>query len=89
MATADFFPCMCMGCRCSAPAGQQQGPACLVSVVLLVHGPEGVDGSARRQHDTSGAARVLLHKLGHVIDAIFVGHPDACIVKRHPVALCK
>lgn len=39
----------------------------LLRVVLLVHGPEGVDGAARRQHDALRAARVVLHKLGDVI----------------------
>ena len=69
-----------MQCTCAKhpTANANRTEARLRGVVLLVHGPEGVDGAAGRQHQPRRAARVLLHKLGHVVHPVLVRHPDAC-----------
>mmetsp|Transcript_578 Transcript_578/g.1565 ORF Transcript_578/g.1565 Transcript_578/m.1565 type:complete len:254 (+) Transcript_578:1463-2224(+) len=45
--------------------------------MLLVHGPEWLDRPAGGEHDLLRAAGVSLHKLGDVVDATLIGHPDA------------
>ncbi len=52
----------------------------LLILVLLVHGPEGVDGAAGCKHEPRGPSRVHLQKLGDIVDAVLVCHPHASLL---------
>mmetsp|Transcript_16638 Transcript_16638/g.35999 ORF Transcript_16638/g.35999 Transcript_16638/m.35999 type:complete len:302 (+) Transcript_16638:683-1588(+) len=49
----------------------------LCLLVLLVDGPEGLDGASRCQHDLLHATRVGVHKGRDVVHVALVGDPDA------------
>mmetsp|Transcript_17102 Transcript_17102/g.53387 ORF Transcript_17102/g.53387 Transcript_17102/m.53387 type:complete len:202 (+) Transcript_17102:2091-2696(+) len=53
--------------------------------VLLVDAPERLDRRARREADLLGAARVRVHKVRDVVDAVLVRHPGLAALAVAPL----